>query len=396
MASSDVAGKVVGNNPFDDACLFEYCKPQLYGVAVQEIVGRGRGYIAMRNMRMGEIVFEAKHVAFQCKQENASVEQAATGFAYGLLRNPNTRQVPLSILCSNPTMETDFASWMTPDSNMLRDEVQVSREQWFRAIAAVRINSWGEMSDTDGVLNGRTLYLNIFGSLFNHSCASNAYLDGQADRPDKVMLIRDVKEGEEVTVAYPSDKILLRPTEFRQKSLRTSWGFTCTCERCAPLRSTEEDKLMTTTIDKTIHDKVEAILNKSTLSQDDSLEVQRVIKNIRKCKLMDWRAHAIRQRLLNLKIDRDCSLGRVIASHFKIWLSECIKMQKQFLAPASLYKEQEYNTCMVLGTYYGYTQQTIFETMASADPWFASDDFVRIYNPNPSPKTFLEPIVRRS
>jgi len=372
-------------NPFDDNEALRHYRPQLHDIELQEVPGKGRGYVATRSMRVGFVVFEANNIEFQCKKSGASLDEASAGFARALLRNPATRQVPLTLLCSNPTMAEEYAQTMTPDPQWLRDEMQLSREQWFRAVAAVRVNAWGTMADKDGVLGSRTLCLNLSGSLFNHSCAPNAYLDAQAGRADRVMLIRDVRPGEEVTVAYPSDEVLLRPAALRQRPLQTSWGFACACERCAPERAAEEAKQLATSVDQAVHDRVLSVTAKPTLSEADSLDLQRVIKGIRKCGAFDWRAHAIRQRLLAVQLEADCPLGRVVASHFKVWIKDCARMRKQFLAPASLYKLDAYNTAMQLGPHYGYTRREVLDALVSVEPWYASDEFVRIYQPAVTP-----------
>lgn len=377
------------SDPFEDTDLVELCHPLLHGITLRDLPNKGRGYVATRDMRIGDVVFEASSIKFTCNSAGTSIEEASASLTYGLLCSQRTRQIPLTILYSNAATAEEYSTRMNPTAGMLRD-AQVTREQWFRSIAAVRVNSWGDAPQgRDGAYRKLSIYLNLFGSFFNHSCAPNAYLDNASNNtPDKAMLIRDVKQGDEVTFAYPCAKILLRPASMRQEVLGVSWGFVCACERCTTDRAAEEEAQMATSIDKAEHEVIESILNKTIMTSADSLEIQRVISHMCEHTTFDWRAHAIRQRLIEVVVDTQCTLGRTLASHYRDFLGSVTTMQKRYLAPASLYKEQVYNTAMHVGPYYGITRSDVFDTLVAADPWYASSEFIRTYHPEVSPASF--------
>lgn len=98
---------------------------------------------------------------------------------------------------------------------------------------------------------GRLLYATL--SRINHSCTPNAVLvdsrptivanpnalRGPEHTPCRKALIalRDIAEGEEITISYISSYDLLEPAALRQKRL---WGFKCICKRCSTEADAEE------------------------------------------------------------------------------------------------------------------------------------------------------------
>ncbi|KAI1658911.1 SET domain-containing protein [Daldinia decipiens] len=78
--------------------------------------------------------------------------------------------------------------------------------------------------------------INPFYSLFtevsrlNHDCRPTcAYYFDHRDFHHKVLAVRDVMEGEELTIAYYDP---LQSHSTRQEKLQKEWGFQCSCQRC--------------------------------------------------------------------------------------------------------------------------------------------------------------------
>ncbi|KAJ4358771.1 uncharacterized protein N0V89_003355 [Didymosphaeria variabile] len=76
---------------------------------------------------------------------------------------------------------------------------------------------------------GRIIYLH--GSLFNHSCIPNVHFAYNSTLGMETFhAVRDILEGEELTVSYINGIILTRSQ--RQEALER-WGFLCACPACA-------------------------------------------------------------------------------------------------------------------------------------------------------------------
>ncbi|KAI1802921.1 SET domain-containing protein [Daldinia bambusicola] len=78
---------------------------------------------------------------------------------------------------------------------------------------------------------------NPFYSLFtevsrlNHDCRPTcAYYFDHRDFHHKVLAVRDIAEGEELTIAYYDP---LQSHSTRQEKLQKEWGFKCSCQRCS-------------------------------------------------------------------------------------------------------------------------------------------------------------------
>jgi len=82
----------------------------------------------------------------------------------------------------------------------------------------------------------------------NHSCRPNAIIaEPKADFDAKrlpnglkpadplkkaLIAIRDIQQGEEITIGYLCDDELLQPYHIRREMLESSYGFNCACDRC--------------------------------------------------------------------------------------------------------------------------------------------------------------------
>lgn len=69
-------------------------------------------------------------------------------------------------------------------------------------------------------------------SLFNHSCAPNAYFLHKNDM-GCCITVRPIKKGEQIFINYLGDEATL-PTEDRRREISKQWRFECKCDRCEP------------------------------------------------------------------------------------------------------------------------------------------------------------------
>eukprot|EP00928_Gymnodinium_smaydae_P013258 TRINITY_DN14855_c0_g1_i1.p1 TRINITY_DN14855_c0_g1~~TRINITY_DN14855_c0_g1_i1.p1 ORF type:complete len:479 (+),score=81.52 TRINITY_DN14855_c0_g1_i1:65-1501(+) len=78
-------------------------------------------------------------------------------------------------------------------------------------------------------------YSAYFASSFvSHSCFPNSIWCEGDDDAHLLRARRDIAPGEEITISYLEEHVLLHAAEERKRSLLTTKLFTCTCERCSP------------------------------------------------------------------------------------------------------------------------------------------------------------------
>lgn len=84
-----------------------------------------------------------------------------------------------------------------------------------------------------GYHDGNNPFYSLFTevSRLNHDCRPTcAYYFDHTDFRHKVLAVRDIAAGEELTIAYYDP---LQPRSVRQEKLQHEWGFQCSCARCS-------------------------------------------------------------------------------------------------------------------------------------------------------------------
>ena len=71
--------------------------------------------------------------------------------------------------------------------------------------------------------------LSVLMGWHNHDCAPNARSVIEADGSVQIQSLKEIKDGEEVTISYVDPKL---PYEERRKTLLKHYGFECRCARC--------------------------------------------------------------------------------------------------------------------------------------------------------------------
>ena len=79
------------------------------------------------------------------------------------------------------------------------------------------------------VRGGEAARCAIRSSRHNHDCAPNARSVIEADGSVQIQSLKEIKDGEEVTISYVDPKL---PYEERRKTLLKHYGFECRCARC--------------------------------------------------------------------------------------------------------------------------------------------------------------------
>ncbi|GMH66777.1 hypothetical protein TrST_g7484 [Triparma strigata] len=124
------------------------------------------------------------------------------------------------------------ASVAALEKNVEESDVTNLEEFFVRLLSKFRANNFGVLSDLQNVVGGAVFEK---GAILNHSCSPNCVL--VYERPEeegeemmqKIIVISDVKEGEELCHSYVE---LCQPTAERKRHLKVSYGFECSCRRC--------------------------------------------------------------------------------------------------------------------------------------------------------------------
>ncbi len=126
----------------------------------------------------------------------------------------------LKTLCSNTRALMDA------------DDVLVKEEDFVRAAYAMRANAHTLYSSCSNLK--KKIGVGLFPILsrsFNHSCDPNAEFFNVHLRL-RVRLIRDVRNGEEITISYLNNEENKKKRQHRREMLKKQYNFECACVRC--------------------------------------------------------------------------------------------------------------------------------------------------------------------
>lgn len=97
-------------------------------------------------------------------------------------------------------------------------------------LAIIQSNGFCEFIGFDNGLDMSYIYDTI--SLFNHSCAPNAFYSAK-DNVGFLVTVRPIKRGDQIFINYLGD-LSTESKSKRCQILFDNWGFRCQCERCTP------------------------------------------------------------------------------------------------------------------------------------------------------------------
>ena len=190
---------------------------------VTEIVGKGRGLVAAKDIKMGELIFKDKPVI----KFFTIIEDSINYFNFEEHIMPVLEQ--LSKLPSEARRQ--FQELTVPDGVLgQEDEVILT---YLKFVGNCR---------TCSAMDGSGLYCHLLSlnyALVNHSCTPNVTLsDREPGEEYKIELraIKDISRGEEVTVSYFNQDNISEfglNREKRREKLKKSLFFDCICSFCS-------------------------------------------------------------------------------------------------------------------------------------------------------------------
>ena len=192
-------------------------------VKVTEIEGKGRGLVAAKDIKMGEVIFTDKPVI----KVFTKTEEGINDVTFKEHIEPVLEQ--LSKVPSEARRQ--FQELRVPDGVLGQENVFILTYLKFVANCT-----------TSRAMDGSGLYCSILSlnfALVNHSCMPNVELSAHEPGDDyKVELraIKDISRGEEVTVSYLNDDHISEfgmNREKRREKLKKTLFFDCNCSFCS-------------------------------------------------------------------------------------------------------------------------------------------------------------------
>ena len=187
----------------------------------EEVLDRGVGCVAIRRIKKGTLLLREKPL-FGIKiigDENNYLRHFVD-----LTSKDQEKYLKLYNMYNRPIsewsneMKSDLEKVMTESNNLNFPGSGISQEQATRIWQIWRTNSFP-----------RGVCLKM--SRFNHSCYANTgHFWNTATETRDLMVMRNIKKGEEITLSY--QQFWMKTREERQRELKESFNFLCTCEVC--------------------------------------------------------------------------------------------------------------------------------------------------------------------
>ena len=174
-------------------------------VVIAQVPGKGKGLLACRDIKAGEMILKDKIVVTWPRSNMASEEYLFN----------QIEALP----------QSDKESfWKLTCMKQFEDNGNKSFRQ---AIGILRNNAMTYNQTRDNV--DLCLALALINNSCSPNCATNALLENPNFR--EVRAVEDIRKGEEITVPY-ENSYMYHNTEERQKRIKENWDFDCICERC--------------------------------------------------------------------------------------------------------------------------------------------------------------------
>ena len=230
---------------------------------IREREGRGRGLVAARNIKTGDVILQDNPVitiageadtweaGHQIREQVGKMREEERREFYRLTRMQKLLDISESFLS---------AAGDDQDHRAKAELVSLYKEE-----TAIFFNN--DISSGGG---SKSLYLSL--ALLNHSCQANSCWGGAGEgRALELRAVREVREGEELTVNYISVEGRYSHSQERRDRLRQGWDFLCDCRLC---RTGEEDdtKLEVRRIQADMRDLCDVALEQIDWAQLTSLQ----------------------------------------------------------------------------------------------------------------------------
>ncbi|KAL0579217.1 hypothetical protein V5O48_002779 [Marasmius crinis-equi] len=198
---------------------------------VVDMEGKGKGLIAVRDIKQGELVIQEKPIL------TVPDEDIPESLLSPILQNLTAGQTKALLSLSYTRLKA-----AKDETVNLNPKTQTLHERYLLAEGIIVNNGVGIMHDGQRRLG-------VFPRMarLNHACAS-AYNLAYAWRVDeeelRVYALKDIRQGDELLISYIDSR---RPREERIQKLQQAYGFACTCPTCSlPTEKSEHsDGLLT-------------------------------------------------------------------------------------------------------------------------------------------------------
>ena len=192
-------------------------------VMVTEIPGKGRGIVAARDIKMGELIFIDKPV----------IEVNGTE----LKKNRKSEAMSVMKKIENLPSEAKLQFYLLKGSGDKSYKDLLSSVGDVEAALGITIKNARVLNQQD---LSRSLYLNV--ALVNHSCAPNSDYGRIIEKDENGKLynrmetraIKHISKGEEITYCYFGDinKLCIQ-SQIRKMFVKNDFGFDCNCCVCS-------------------------------------------------------------------------------------------------------------------------------------------------------------------
>jgi hypothetical protein len=182
---------------------------------VLDLPGRGKGCIAARDIKAGEMIVQEKPLVL-VPADNITQDHIDEHFDKWTPRH------------AKALMDLSWSRIKTNDTINLDPATQSKEERYYLAEAIIQNNGVG--MKTKGKVS-----LGVFPRMarLNHACAGeqNTAYGWREDLGElRVYALKDIKKGSELLIAYTETR---KPREERRAHLHKNYGFTCTCPICS-------------------------------------------------------------------------------------------------------------------------------------------------------------------
>ena len=197
-------------------------------VMVTEFEGKGRGVVAARDIKMGERIFLDKPL-LKLKSDHSEVLKDPDSLMKQIRKLPSEAKLLFYKIGGRPLPKS-----------------------FRRNLRKVKINKEYEIFFMNARSDGDWQILFLNGTLLNHSCAPNAFLDTIQQAGEtwcEVRAIKDISKGEEVTVFYEIEQeygtysyhVYGCNAKERKMKIQKEFRFDCKCDVCSGKVSEQED-----------------------------------------------------------------------------------------------------------------------------------------------------------
>ena len=201
---------------------------------VVRIEGKGKGCVALVNIRKGTLILEEKP---QCEATKIGGKNPDSSYnldvadvieAFGRMSN-NEKDEYLK-LCNNYSSSDKIPHEWTLSYTLLHSQME-NASGFVKEF--IQEHGYQEFCNVIGIYFTNTFEcgLGIQASRFNHSCCPNAnafWNEGKHTR--EIRAVVKIRKGEEIFIKYGGNS--MSDLKSRQKLLSSKYGFSCNCELC--------------------------------------------------------------------------------------------------------------------------------------------------------------------